>query len=434
MALSSGTAAMHLALRLLGVEPGDEVVASSMTFVGSVSPVTFLGGGPVFIDSDRTSWNMDPDLLADELEACKKREKLPRAVIPTDLYGQCANYDRIYEICSRYDVPVVVDAAEALGAKYKFATPEKYASPCGIPRKGSAQRNSTGQAFHPSTIVPTYKAGQADTHRQPQTNRDFSSKDNLNEYRHAGVGARAAIYSFNGNKIITTSGGGMLASDDEEFIEKAKFLSQQARDPDPHYEHSQIGYNYRMSNILAAIGRGQLKVLDERVKRKREIFDYYHKALGDMPGIEFMPEALYSKSSRWLTVILITPEEFGADREEVRVALEGENIESRPVWKPMHMQPVFDCESATPEKYASHFTGQADERRSTQIFSSRTSRGKNSRRFEEKLPKKRIKARVIGGEVAEDLFNRGLCLPSGTAMTEGDLDRVVSTLLKCRKQ
>jgi dTDP-4-amino-4,6-dideoxygalactose transaminase len=398
---------MHLALRLLGVEPGDEVVASSMTFIGSVSPVTFLGGGPVFIDSDRTSWNMDPDLLADELEACKKREKLPRAVIPTDLYGQCANYDRIYEICSRYDVPVVVDAAEALGAKYKFATPEKYAS---------------------------HFTGQADTHRQPQTNRDFSSKDNLNEYRHAGVGARAAIYSFNGNKIITTSGGGMLASDDEEFIEKARFFSQQARDLAPHYEHSQIGYNYRMSNILAAIGRGQLQVLDERVKRKREIFDYYEKALGDVAGIEFMPEAPYGKCSRWLTVILITPEEFGADREEVRIALEGENIESRPVWKPMHMQPVFDCESATPEKYASHFTGQADERRPTQIFSSRTSRGKNSRRFEEKLPKKRIKARVIGGEVAEDLFNRGLCLPSGTAMTEGDLDRVVSTLLKCRKQ
>ncbi len=394
VALSSGTAAMHLALRLLGVGPGDEVIASSMTFIGSVSPVTFLGGVPVFIDSDRISWNMDPDLLANELEACKKREKLPSAVIPTDIYGQCADYDQIQEICDSYNIPIIIDAAESLGAEYKD--------------------------------------------------------------RSAGSAGRASIFSFNGNKIITTSGGGMLASEDNELIDYARKLSQQAREDFPHYEHTEIGYNYRMSNILAAIGRGQLRVLDERVKRKREIFDYYRNVLGDVAGIEFMPEAPYGKCSRWLTVILITPEEFGADREEVRIALEGENIESRPVWKPMHMQPVFDCESATPEKYASHFTGQADEHRPTprrnmlrippqydstylrgsqgrQTFSSRTSRGKNSRRFEEKLPKKRIKARVIGGEVAEDLFDRGLCLPSGTAMTEEDLDRVIETILKCRK-
>lgn len=372
VALSSGTAAIHLAILSLGVAPGDMVFASTLTFIGSVSPITFCRGVPVFLDADKVTWNIDPDLLEEEINRCAKKGQLPKAIIPTDLYGQCIDMDRILEICKPYEIPVIADAAEALGSTYKG--------------------------------------------------------------RSAGARAKAAVFSFNGNKIITTSGGGMLASNDKALIENASYLSQQARDVAPHYEHSQIGFNYRMSNILAAIGRGQLKVLDERVKRKREIFDYYDKALGDIPGIEFMPEAPYSKSSRWLTVILITLEEFGADREEVRIALEGENIESRPVWKPMHMQPVFDCESATPEKYASHFTGQADERRPTQIFFSRTSRGKNSRRFEEKLPKKRIKARVIGGEVAEDLFNRGLCLPSGTAMTEGDLDRVVSTILKCRKQ
>ena len=197
---------------------------------------------------------------------------------------------------------------------------------------------------------------------------------------------KAAAYSFNGNKIITTSGGGMLASDDKDLIEKARMPSQQARDEAPHYEHSTIGYNYRMSNILAAIGRGQVRVLDERVEKKRWIFEYYKEALGDIPGIEFMPEAPYGKSNRWLTVILITPDEFGVDRETVRLALEAQNIESRPVWKPMHLQPVFKG------------------------------------------------CRCVGGEVAEDLFNRGLCLPSGTAMTEEDLNRVIEAIRKCRKQ
>ena len=194
----------------------------------------------------------------------------------------------------------------------------------------------------------------------------------------------------------------MLASDDAEFIEQARFLSQQARDPAPHYEHSQIGYNYRMSNILAAIGRGQLRVLDERVKRKREIFDYYQQALRDVPGIEFMPEAPYGRPNRWLTVILITPGEFGADREQVRLALEEENIEARPVWKPMHLQPVFDCRGQR-----SVVSGQ---------------QGKQT-----------YSARAVGGGVAEDLFERGLCLPSGTAMTERDLDRVIETILKCKR-
>ncbi|UCD88550.1 MAG: aminotransferase class V-fold PLP-dependent enzyme [Desulfobacterales bacterium] len=341
VALSSGTAAMHIALRSLGVGPGDEVIASTMTFIGSVSPVTFFGGVPVFIDSDLTSWNMDPDLLANELEACKKRGKLPRAVIPTDLYGQCCDLDRIIDICEPYNIPVVVDAAEALGATYND--------------------------------------------------------------RSAGAGAKAAIFSFNGNKIITTSGGGILASEDKELIEYARKLSQQAREPFPHYEHKEIGYNYRMSNILAAIGLGQLKVLNDRVTKKRKIFDFYYNALKNVPGVEFMPEARYGRSNRWLTVILITPEEFGADRETVRLALESENIESRPVWKPMHMQPVFRAEIQGQKLLAKN--GSINP----------------------------YPARVVGGSVAEDLFFRGLCLPSGTAMTKGDLNRIVSVIIKCRK-
>ena len=215
------------------------------------------------------------------------------------------------------------------------------------------------------------------------------------------MGAKAAVFSFNGNKIITTSGGGMLASDDKALIDQARVLSQQARDTAPHYEHSTFGYNYRMSNIAAAIGRGQLRVLDDRVEAKRRIFAYYQEKLDGIPGIEFMIEAPYGRSNRWLTVILITPKEFGADRETVRIALESKNIEARPVWKPMHMQPVFNPQIT----------------QITQIG------GKE----------KRYKTRVIGGEVAEDLFNRGLCLPSGTAMTEEDLDRVISVILSCRE-
>ena len=342
VAVSSGTAAMHLALRILGVGQGDEVIASTLTFIGGVTPILFQEATPVFIDSDKSSWNMDPGLLAEELVSCKKHGKLPKAVVPTDLYGSCADLDRILEICDPYGIPVVVDSAEALGATYKD--------------------------------------------------------------RHAGVEAKAAVFSFNGNKIITTSSGGMLVSDDEDLIDQARFLSQQARDPSPHYEHSTFGYNYRMSNIVAAIGRGQLRVLDDRVEAKRRIFAYYQEKLGSIPGIEFMPEAPYGRSNRWLTVILITPKEFGADREIVRIALESKNIEARPVWKPMHMQAVFDCGSG--------FKVQG------------LKAGQN---------KKRYKARIVGGKVAEDLFNRGLCLPSGTAMTEEDLDRVIEAILGCKK-
>lgn len=336
VALTSGTAAMHLAMRILGVSPGDEVFASTLTFIGSVSPIVFQGARPVFIDAHPDTWNMDPELLEDELARCARQGRLPKAVIPTDLYGQCADLDRILEISSRYGVPVISDSAEALGAVYRG--------------------------------------------------------------RHAGAGAAAAVFSFNGNKIITTSGGGMLASDDRGFIEKARFLSQQARDPAPHYEHSTIGYNYRMSNVLAAIGLGQLECLDKRVEKTREIFKYYRSALEEIPGITFMPEADYGRSNRWLTVILVDPAEFGVDREAVRQLLEDANIESRPVWKPMHMQPAFlvDIEM----DWVHHRPS-----------------------LEGRYP-----ARVVGGRVAELFFERGLCLPSGTAMTMADLDRVIDII------
>jgi dTDP-4-amino-4,6-dideoxygalactose transaminase len=321
-ALSSGTAALHLALRLAGVQPGDEVLAPTLTFIGGVSPVTFLGATPVFIDSERSSWNIDPDVVADEVAAGVRRGRPPKAVVVADLYGQAADLDRILEVCDPHGIAVVSDTAEGLGA--------------------------------------TYKA------------------------RHAGKGSRAAVFSFNGNKIITTSGGGMLASDDAGLIARARFLAQQARDPAPHYEHTEIGNNYRMSNILAALGRAQLATLDERIRRRQAIFAWYRELLDGVPGVEFMPEAPWGRCTRWLTVVLITPEAFGADRETVRMALERENVEARPVWKPMHLQPVF--------------------------------RG----------------VRARGGAVAEDLFARGLCLPSGTGMTRGDVERVAATLRRAR--
>ena len=337
-AVSCGTAAMHLALRILGVGPGDEVFASSLTFLGSVSPIVFQGALPVFIDSDRATWNMDPDLLAGELERCARSGKLPRAVVPTDLYGQSVDMGRILDICGAYGIPVVADSAEALGATCNG--------------------------------------------------------------RHAGAGATMTVFSFNGNKIITTSGGGMLASDDPALIDRARFLSQQAREQAPHYEHATIGYNYRMSNILAAVGLGQLKTLPERVARKREIFETYRRGLEDLPGMTFMPEAPYGRSTRWLTVVLVDPAGFGADREAVRLALEAENIESRPVWKPMHLQPAF------------RLVGPAEPAGRV------------------RLGREPYPARAVGGGVSEALFERGLCLPSGTAMTEEDLDRVIAVIRK----
>ena len=318
LALSSGTAAIHLALRGLGVGPGDGVIAATLTFIGNVAPATYLGAEPVFLDVDPATWTLDVALLAEELGRAAARGRLPKAVLPTDLYGQSADLDAILEACAPYGVPVVADAAEALGARYKG--------------------------------------------------------------RMAGAGAAATAFSFNGNKVITTSGGGMLASHDPELIAEARFLAQQARDPAPHYQHSTIGYNYRLSNILAAIGRAQLAVVEERVQRRREIFAFYRERLGHLPGLAFMPEAAYGRSSRWLSVVLIDPEAFGCDREAVRLALEAEDIEARPVWKPMHLQPVF----------------------------------RNARR--------------VGGAVAEGLFARGLCLPSSSNLSDADQARVIESV------
>ncbi len=318
VALSSGTAALHLAMILIGVQPGDEVLCSDLTFAASANAVMYCGARPVFIDSDRSTWNMDPLLLQKELAECAGRGRLPRAVLVVDLYGQCADYDAITGICARYDVPVVEDAAEAVGAFYK------------------------GRAS-------------------------------------GGFGAMGVL-SFNGNKIITTSGGGMLVSDDDSLIKKARYLATQAREPAIHYQHAQVGYNYRMSNILAAIGRGQLKELDRKIEKRRAIRIFYQKALGGLPGLEFIPEAPYGQSNAWLTVVLITPGLFGRNREEVRMMLENENIESRPVWKPMHLQPAYqDC-------------------------------------------------RIRGGDVSADLFERGLCLPSGNQLGEEDLKRIVAII------
>ena len=322
-AVSSGTAALHLALKLVGVGAGDEVFCSSLTFSASANPIAYLGAKPVFIDSDRLSWNMDPHLLQAALEQRAKVGKLPKAVILVHLYGQSADIDPILAACQQYGVSMIEDAAEALGATYKGRSP--------------------------------------------------------------GTFGTVGIFSFNGNKIITTSGGGMLVSEDASITSKAKFLATQARDPAPHYQHSEIGYNYRLSNVLAGIGRGQLLVLSDRVAARRHNCEVYEKALGSLPGVEFMPEAPWGSATRWLTCLTIDPAAFGADREQIRLALAEEQIEARPVWKPLHMQPIFkDCD-------------------------------------------------CFGGEVAEDLFDRGLCLPSGSNLSDEDLDCVISAIVKCAR-
>ena len=318
VAVASGTAAIHLALKSLDLSPGDEIWASTLTFIGSVGAAIHERLTPVFFEPDEKSWTLDPELLREELCAAAKRARLPKAVIPTDLYGQACDLDAIVAACREYDVPVICDSAEAMGARYKN--------------------------------------------------------------RHAGDGAFASAFSFNGNKIITTSGGGMLASHDARIVERARYLSTQARQPAPHYEHTETGFNYRMSNIAAAIGRGQLEVLDARVARRRAIFEAYRARLGRLPGISFMPEAPYGNSTRWLTVIRIDPVLFGRDREAVRLALEAENIESRPVWKPMHLQPAF------------------------------------------------AGARHAGGDLSARIFADGLCLPSGSAMTDRDVERAAAAI------
>ncbi|MFO0866255.1 MAG: DegT/DnrJ/EryC1/StrS family aminotransferase [Gemmataceae bacterium] len=287
-ATSSGTAALHLALRLLDVRPGDEILCSTLTFCASATPILFEHAQPVFIDSESGTWNMDPQLLEDELADAACRGKLPKAAIVVDLYGQCANYDAIEAMCEKYEIPLIEDAAEALGASWR------------------------GRA--------------------------------------AGSFGRMAAFSFNGNKIITTSGGGMLVSPDGKLMEKARFLASQARDPAPHYQHSQLGFNYRLSNLLAAVGRGQLRVLRDRVAARRRVSDIYRELLGDLPGLRFMPEHSAGKANRWLTVVTIDPVLFGATCDEVRLALEADQIEARPAWKPLHLQPLFaGCRSRLTE-------------------------------------------------------------------------------------
>lgn len=316
LALINATSALHLALRILGVGPGDEVFASTFTFIGSVSPILYQNASPFFIDSDAKSWNMDPTLLESELRERKETDRpLPKALILTHLYGQMADIDAIADICARYDVPLIEDAAESLGATFNG--------------------------------------------------------------RHSGTFGRFGAYSFNGNKILTTSGGGILVGRNEDEIDRARFLSTQAKDDFPHYEHTTYGYNYRMSNILAGVGIAQLRVLEERIAKKREIFAYYEEALGHIPDITFMPEIENSRGNRWLTTVTFCDYDR---REAVRLALAEANIESRPLWKPMHMQPVFDgCGHRT--------TG-----------------------------------------LSETLFNNGLCLPSGTAMDHEDLARIVAII------
>jgi dTDP-4-amino-4,6-dideoxygalactose transaminase len=280
-ALSSGTAAIHLALIILGVQRDDEVLCSSFTFSGTCNPIVYQGAKPVFIDSEKKTWNMDPVLLEEAInDRIKKTGKKPKAIIPVHLYGMPAQMDKIMAISHQYKIPVIEDAAEALGSTLH-----------------GQKLGSFG---------------------------DFS------------------VLSFNGNKIITTSGGGALLSNNESWIQKARFLSTQSRDPAPHYEHTEIGYNYRLSNICAGIGRGQLMVIDERVRQRRANYDFYKSELGTLPGIEFIEEPSGYFSNRWLTTILVdSVRTNGISREDLRLALEAENIESRPLWKPMHLQPVF---------------------------------------------------------------------------------------------
>jgi len=314
--LSSGTAAIHLALIMLGVQPGDEVICQSMTFSASANPIRYLGASPVFIDSEKETWNMDPGFLEEAIKDHIRKGKKPKAIIPVHLYGMPAKMDQIMSIAAEYEIPVIEDAAEALGSS-------------------------------------------------------------INDKK-CGTFGEIGILSFNGNKIITTSGGGALVSKDPMYAKEATFLATQARDPAPHYQHSKIGYNYRLSNISAGIGRGQMEVLPLRIKQRRDNFSYYTKELNDVPGITFLYEPNGYYSNRWLTTILVDAESTGVSREDIRLKLESENIESRPLWKPMHLQPVFkDCP-------------------------------------------------FYGSGIAHQLFDDGLCLPSGSNLTEAQLSRVVN--------
>lgn len=319
-ALASGTAALHLGYRVLGVERGDEVWTQSLTFVATIAPAVQMGARPRFLDVSPESWTMDPEVLEEQLIQAARRGRLPRAVVPVDLYGQPCDLDAILTICGRWGVPVLCDSAEALGARY----------------------------------------------------RD----------RPVGKGAALAAFSFNGNKIITAGGGGALVSDQPALIARARHLAAQAKEATPHYQHETTGYSYGMSSVLASVGLAQIGALEARVAERRQVFARYAGALADLPGVGFMPEPDWARSSRWLSVMLIDPLRSGTSREAVRRALEAANIESRPVWKPLHMQPAF--------------------------------RG----------------ARCHGAGVSGRLFERGLCLPSG-AMTATEQDRVIAVIRSC---
>ncbi len=320
-ALSSGTAGLDLLFRELGVGRGDTVICSDLTFVASIAPAVHAGAEPVFIDCEAATWTMDTELLAEALAEADRGGRRPKAVVAVDLYGQCCDYDGIEALCARHGVPLIVDAAEALGARY---------------------------------------GGRA-----------------------AGDAGWAAVYSFNGNKIITTSGGGMVASRQADVIARARKRSQQSREAAAWYEHRELGYNYRLSNICAAIGVGQLAHLDTILARKRAIAAFYQERLRDIAAISWMPEVPYGESNRWLSILQLDPRRTAVTPEQVRLALEAENIESRPVWKPMHAQPVF------------------------------------------------AGARCHGGAVAERLFRQGLCLPSGAGLTRADLERVAAVVSEC---
>ncbi|TVP54488.1 MAG: pyridoxal phosphate-dependent aminotransferase [Gemmatimonadales bacterium] len=325
LATTSGTAAIHLALRVLGVGPGDDVLVSTFTFCASVNPILYLGATPVFVDAEERSWNMEPALLEEELDRRGREGRLPAAVVVVHIYGQPADMTPILRACRRWSVPIVEDAAEALGAE----------------------------------------------HRSPEGTRQA-----------AGTLGDLGIFSFDGSKMITTSMGGMLVSDRSELIDHARKLARQAREPVAHYQHEEIGYNYRMSNLLAGVGRVQLRVLDRRVEQRRNVFNRYRTLLEDTMGLTFQPEAPWSMHARWLTCVLLSPEVIGGGPEAVRMHLHEHGIETRPVWKPMHRQPVYE----------------------------------------------RLGLTSVRGDVADRLYETGLCLPSSSSLTDEEITRVASTL------
>ena len=321
LAVSSGTAALHLALLLTGVGPGDDVLVPTFTFVATANAVRYLQARPVFVDCEEATWQIDPDLVAAELDRRAGHGAMPAAVVSVDLYGQAADYERLEAACDRHGVPLIEDAAEALGATYRG--------------------------------------------------------------RPAGSFGAAAVLSFNGNKIITTSSGGALVSRSEELVSRARHLATQAREPEVHYEHVDLGFNYRMSNLLAALGLAQLRDLDRRVARRRRIGERYREALSGSAGVHFMPRAGYGEPNDWLTCVLVDPAAFGASRDDIRHALDALDIESRPTWKPLHLQPLY-----------------------------------------EDAPR-------LGGDVSAAIFERGLCLPSGSSLSDADQDRVIDAVLAC---